>query len=565
MQEFWFCEACKSMNRGDAANCYKCRAPRAQATMATVHERRLADITMPGVDELTPDHARALLARYPYSAAWPIGYASIALLAPPVLFQLGFLLCEVAYLIALVAPNSYSLGAGWSLLVAICAGGYGLSILVAAVVHSVFLALTDANVPSLGGGQPRFAPPRAAAWWIESALWAWRANATVWIPLYIGIVSMSVVGLFGIVFAMALIWLATKYLRNPMYSLRKPARLLEDMVGRLSLRGSNDTGLPGLWSAAWSTARMIDVISPVVVIGGGFIIVVAQIIQMMREASGSAPASELTFIGSLTTMSAVLVLLLMAEVAANTIALVLLARVTWSLSDSEKVRRKWVVQSAGWPSGPFPNGYPAAAFAPAAAAAPATAFAPATGPAAPTYPVPPAPMRVVTFPSPPPISAATFSAPPQNPERAVTEPPAPLSQPPVSAPTPAAQQARWIRAQAEFAGVDSSPLPPDEPPSSTEPAPVLRPSSSKLTRYGSPQPTVPAPALPEPAAPTDPASGPPSAEAPDQPSAPAAPVEPPAPAVPAQPATPAPAASPAAAEPAAFGADPADVDWPEGI
>lgn len=276
---------------------------------------------------------------------------------------------------------------------------------------------------------------------------------------------------------------------------------------------------------------MIDVISPVVVIGGGFIIVVAQIIQMMREASGSAPASELTFIGSLTTMSAVLVLLLMAEVVANTIALVLLARVTLSLSDSEKVRRKWVVQSAGWPSGVFPNGYPAAAFAPA------TASAPTAGPAMLKYPIPPAQTHVVTFPVSSATSTATFSGQPQTPPMPATEPPADISQPNVPAPIAPVQQARWIRAQAEFAGVDPSPAPPDEPPSSAEPPPVLRPSSSKLTRYGSPRPqdTAP-PSLSNPA------------EAPDTPPLAA----PPAPAAP-------PAESPAT------GPAPADVDWPEGI
>jgi len=467
MQEFWFCEACKSLNRGDADHCYRCRAPRARATMATIHERHLADVMMPGVDKLEQGTARAMLEGYPYTDVGPLGYIAAALLIPPILFQLGFLLYEVALLISLIAPDRYFLGAGWFLLAQVCLGGYGLFVVIAAVIHSVFLALTNMNVPSLGGGTPRFGTPRASAWWIEAALWAWRANLTVWIPLYVGIRSMEVLGVFGLVFALALLWLATRYLHNPMYSLRKPGRLLEDLTSRLALRGSSDGGLASMWSAAWGTARMVDVITPLVVVVGAIVMVISAFIQMTRTTTGSPPASELNFASSLTTLSAVLILIVMVEVVANVIALALLARLTVSLSNSQKVRRNWVVTSAGWPSGVPPVGFPAAVVASAAN--------PPAGPA-PRPPVIPA--QPVTEPPPPSPSEQPVPAP--VPATAPATPPAPVAdRPPL-----------WIRTQAEFAGDYSSATPePDDPtPSAESPEPVLRPSSSSLSRYGKPRP-----------------------------------------------------------------------------
>ena len=107
---------------------------------------------------------------------------------------------------------------------------------------------------------------------------------------------------------------------------------------------------------------MIDVLMPVVLIVGAYVIVVAQIIQMMREVSGSAPASELGFVGSFNTLAVVVVLLAMVEVVANIIALLLLARITASLSVSQKIRRNWVVQNADRRYGAaVPSATPAAA------------------------------------------------------------------------------------------------------------------------------------------------------------------------------------------------------------
>jgi hypothetical protein len=530
MQEYWFCETCKSMNRGDADNCYRCRAPRARATMATIHERHLEGVMMPGFDKLEPGVARAMLAQHPYNPAWPYAYASVALLIPPIAFQVGLLLYEVAYLIALVAPDRYSMGATWSLVLAICLGGFGASLVLAGVVHSIFLGLTDMNVPSLGGGEPRFAPPRAFAWWIESGLWALRANLTVWGPLAIGLKSMEVVGLFGLAFALMLLTVTTRYFHNPLYSLGKPARLLEDLIARLALRGSSDRGLASMWSGAWSTARLIDVITPLVVVVGAIVMVVASFIQMTREAFGTAPASELNYLSSFYTLAALLVLLVVAEVVANIIALLLLARITLSLSDSQRARRQWVVQSAGRDG----------TLAGHAVGVTAPATYPAAGSAARSPWTPPPPEA--------PDSARQWKA--QEPAQPILEPASAVQEPgpDTEEPAPVVQETaavpprpRWITVQAQVAGevagedtaadatvewepfepprlpelAQTEPPPAERPPAAPEPGesppappeplgppqdqapaesakPVLRPSSTTLTRYRVPNlPSLP--------------------------------------------------------------------------
>jgi hypothetical protein len=463
MQEYWFCEACKSMNRGDADRCYRCRAPKARATMATVHERRIEDVLMPGVDRLEPGEARAMLAQHPYSAAWPIGYVSAVLLVVAAVFQFVLALVLAAPLLSLIRP-SFALGNGWYVAVAGLSLGFTVASLVAAVAHSVFLGLTDMNVPSLGGGQPRFEPLRAGLWWIEAAGWALRAYLTVWIPLFIGLMAMEVLGLFGILLAMALLYMSGRLFRDPLYSLRKPVRLLDDLIRRLSVRGDTG-GLASTWSIAWIAARLIDTLGPVLLTCAWLIAVAAAFVQAVRSANGGGPLYDLGQI--VTEVYALSVLLLVLEVIANAIALCLLARLTLSLSSSQRVRRDWVVESAGRPSGLYPAGLPAG-----------TVASPTDPPAGPA----PAPVAPITQP-------AMWEPPRQS----IVQPPAP----PIARP-------RWIRTQDGLVGEDASeaPLPAEAPPA---PERVLRPSSNALPRYGVPQwpetpvpPQAPAPQAPAP-------------------------------------------------------------------
>jgi hypothetical protein len=356
VQEFWICEACKSMNRAGAERCYHCRAPRSRATMATVHERHLAGMVMPGTDRLDPGEARGLLSQHEYTTAWPLGYAAALLLIPPMLFQAGLMGCAVVLLMAVLAPWAYSLSDGWWVALAACGAGLTFSVVVAAVVHSAFLWLTDGNIPSLGGGSPRFAPWRAALWWIESALWAVRAGAVIWIPISVGDRFGLLVGPFSLVLTFSLMWLAIWLFGSPLYSLRKPARLLEDLTSRLALPGSSNESLPGLWSASWSTARAIDALSPLVVLLGSIVILVSAVVQQMRMITGSTPAAELDFMSSIRTLAVLLILLALIESIANMIALALLARLTASLSGSQRTRRRWMTWSAGWSQGRPPSG-----------------------------------------------------------------------------------------------------------------------------------------------------------------------------------------------------------------
>ena len=80
MQESWFCAQCKSMNRATSQQCYKCRAPKAGATLATVADRPLGVVLTPGLDEEHREVAWTLMFRQSYVSAWKLGYAAAALL-----------------------------------------------------------------------------------------------------------------------------------------------------------------------------------------------------------------------------------------------------------------------------------------------------------------------------------------------------------------------------------------------------------------------------------------------------------------------------------------------------
>ena len=179
MQEFWFCARCKSMNRAGALKCYKCQAPKGQATLATVAHRQQGVVLTPGLDDEHRELAWTLMFRQTYISAWKLGYLAAALL-----FALLAVWCALAgaslvaiarvfsvwntatdpSIGALEGPLGYILGFGVI--------GAALIAIATLVVHSIFLCLTSINSPALGSGSPRFDPARAAVWWIESYLWA---------------------------------------------------------------------------------------------------------------------------------------------------------------------------------------------------------------------------------------------------------------------------------------------------------------------------------------------------------------------------------------------------------
>ncbi len=603
MQEYWFCEACRSMNRADADRCYSCRAPRENSTMATVHERRLGDVLVPGVDRLDQGAAAAMRSQHAYTPVSALAYVSVALLLLSILCQVGYITILLAGLIALLSPATYELGDGATIVAGVCFVGYVLSQVLAAIVHGIFLGLTDANAPSLGGGQPRFGPVRAGAWWIEALLWTWRVDLTIWLPLYLGLRVSEVLGLLGIPIAVALVTVSLWIFGSPIDGLRKPGRLLEDLTRRLGLRGSS-SGLASMWSAAWVSARLIDAIGPVLIVVGAVIAFFAAIPQMVGFQAGSESIYDLRDIA---TAFAVLVdLMVLCEMIANVIALALLAGITLSLADAQDTRRRWVMENAGTPFGAFrvgyPGGYAALATYPPAPIAPTDYAAPPAShvssitpiasivpvvpamiapPVAPTAPVAPAVPRPAGFTEPSASQRPVAWVPvdllqSKSADAASQRFPGPAGT--AGAPTPAADPAwqsvpqspagelrrpRWIRAREELEGNEAYPEPlPDEYPLYEEAAPpadaqmpdspmpaapipdapprrVLQPSSGALPRYRVPGPAVPAAPVDAPAAPS------PAVE-------PAA-VEPPA------------VEPPQAAPTDAPALEPPPMDWPEGI
>jgi hypothetical protein len=515
MQEFWFCEACKSMNRGDAANCYRCRAPKAHTTMATVHEQRLEDVLVPGVHQLEQSQAAALLNTYSYAAAWQIGYVSAALLLLPIVFEIGLIAVCLANIVAMLAPQVYSTGSALEQLWPVCLVGYIATLLLAGALHSVFLSIADANVPSLGGGQPRFGPLRAGSWWIESAGWALRAILAVWAPVLIGLQFMNAMSYFGflaafgLLFGLAMIWVSIRVFGSPMEALSKPARLLDDLTKRLSVPGS-PSGLVSIWSGAWGTARLVDTLAPLAVLGTYLVLIVLAVVDFMRAAGGAGPLLDIWSLVAaaafLLEASAVL------QLGADLIALVLLIVITLSLCASEKVRRHWVVESAGLLSGHYPIGNPGGT--PSAVAYHGFARPPWTL----VEPKPATPIPWIAA-----VTPATPLEPQPQPEpewEAISPAPAPSS---------AVLVPRWIRTRAEVLGeaADVEPVAPvaDEPPLADEPAPapvkrILRPSMSVVPLYALPpraKAPAPAPGTVDPDPPASAAAQPLAAERPEAP------------------------------------------------
>jgi len=109
MQEFWFCAGCKSMNRGADKRCYKCRAPKEEATLATVVHKPQDAVLTPGLDEEHREVAWTLMYRQQYISAWKLGYFAAGLILIT-LAVTAFVTALAAVLI--ITGNSATYGAG---------------------------------------------------------------------------------------------------------------------------------------------------------------------------------------------------------------------------------------------------------------------------------------------------------------------------------------------------------------------------------------------------------------------------------------------------------------------
>lgn len=324
MQEFWFCSSCKSMNRADARHCYKCRAPKQQATLATVAERSTGVVLTPGLDEEHREVAWTLMSGRRYVSAWKLGYvaaAMIILFVPLAAFVLAaeFWLVVANNLLDPIAVAQYHPAPTLSAVLVVAVFVLLFVAVLMVVLHSVFLGLTSMNAPALGSGTPRFGPVRAGLWWIESYLWSLWGLQTLWVIPYI------VARAFGV-------------LCGPIAAIGKPRRLLQDLMDRYGVPGSSDSRLVGFWSMAWGAARGIVYASyllPLLVLITAIVLILST--SLLGIALTPAPPGQAAFFATL------LVLMVVAgQYLAEGSGLFLLARITIELSRRQRRREAWV-------------------------------------------------------------------------------------------------------------------------------------------------------------------------------------------------------------------------------
>jgi len=346
MQEYWFCAACKSMNRAQDQRCYKCRAPKADTTLATVADRQQGVVLTPGLDEEHREVAWTLMFRQRYISAWKLGYVAAGLL----FIALGA--AVFATLVGVITVIRSRLDASTldaSQLVTIGAAEliFLVVLLLAAVVHSVFLYLTSMNAPALGSGSPRFDPIRAAFWWIESFLWGLRAALAFVIPPFLCLAALGLVGfalgIVGLVFGLTLglVWAVCAFwlLGDPISSLGRPSRLLHDLWTRLGVPGSPDSRIVTIWSAAWGTGCGVGCAVSAMI----YIAIIA--VVLAEVAAGlfgfdivPAPQSQIDLMAGI-----IDILVRVVFLAAEEIALYLLAMITIELSKRQRIREAWVL------------------------------------------------------------------------------------------------------------------------------------------------------------------------------------------------------------------------------
>jgi hypothetical protein len=366
--------------------------------MAVIRERQHGTVLTPGLDEEHREVAWLLMARHGYTSAWRLGYAAAALLALVALAEIVF---GLAYLGVCLGRREFGMppeGDARYMAAAAPLAVVVISWLVTAVVHSIFLGLTDSNVPALGGGSPRFDPIRAGLWWIEATLWWMRAALAFVVPVFLCLLALILGGLiFGMVLAIVWVVVSVMLFGDPIKCLGKPGRLLGDLYLRLAVEGSSDTRIVTYWSLAWGIARGLSY--AVVVLFG--VMVVATIPARIVGGLESAPADQSEVAFFLLDLFTVTI-----ELVAEVIAMGLLCQITLELSRRQRIREQWVLSGS---------------HAAAATAAPSVA-APAL-----VAPVPGSPARLMPGPQP-------YSAPAPAPAADGPTPASPPAAPPPADP-----------------------------------------------------------------------------------------------------------------------------------
>jgi hypothetical protein len=379
MQEFWFCSACKSMNRGITTRCYRCNAQREQTTLATVAERPAGVVLTPGLDDEHREVASALMSTHRYISAWLLGYVSAALLF---LFPVVATLAFVDLVAMVIGYNLLDPKVGTVqfdpaqvqllLLLWLAANVVGF---LAVTVHSVFLALTSMNTRALGSGTPRFGPVRAFFWWTESILWAWWGLQVFFLPLYVAItlgILYNVLNMFGLILGAAVAILlilimkeALGALGGPLASIGKPKRLPQDLLERLGVPGDSDTRWAGLWGTAWTAARGVEFLfflGPLLIAAAALLLFLGLLATGANVASASADQAVVYGYLILGVLAAV-------HGAADLFGIFAMGNITVQLARRQRVREKWVMSGAatarvaGYAAAPTPGSFPAQGFA----------------------------------------------------------------------------------------------------------------------------------------------------------------------------------------------------------
>jgi hypothetical protein len=328
------------MNRANDRQCYKCRAPKDEATLATVANRSQDVVLTPGLDEEHREVAWTLMFRQKYISAWKIGYLAAGMLLVTLVLATFLAVVSVAVIVGASSLNPDQLSAGQTAAIGLVGLLFILSFLATAFVHSVFLCLTSMAAPALGSGSPRFDPVRAAVWWIESFLWAVRGGLAFVIPplmCFVGIIFGGLIfGLaIGVVWAVCAFWV----LGDPISNLGKPKRLPEDLWNRLATPGSADSRLVTLWSAAWGVGRGVEyAVSAMTFLAFIVFVMFEFLISILGLQVQPASQSQAELMGRLTANVVVIV-----QLVADGIAFFLLARVTIELSRRQRIREAWVL------------------------------------------------------------------------------------------------------------------------------------------------------------------------------------------------------------------------------
>jgi hypothetical protein len=447
MQEFWFCASCKSMNRASSQQCYRCKARKTEATLATVANRQQDVVLTPGLDEEHREVAWTLMFRQKYISAWKLGYLAAGLIFATLAVSA---FAAVQTLVIVIVGDSLRAGGpneGQLALLGVTGlASLGVGVLMV-VVHSVFLCLTSMNAPALGSGSPRFDPARAAVWWIESALWAIRGGLAFVIPPMLAVFGLLIGGLIfglaiGVVWSICAFWL----LGDPVTNLGKPKRLLADLWDRLGVPGSANSRTVTLWSFAWGTARGIAYLVSAMLFLSIFVLAFAGLFIEFTPVSQDQTA----LVGRLITDFVLIV-----EFVADGIGLYLLAQVTIELARRQRTREEWVLRGM--------DDAKARAYADSQVRDAAVAAS--------------APQQAWTAPPPP-----AWTAPPPP---AWTAPSVPDATPPVPGWTPSSQQPAPVDHTGDQTFSANATEIADEQPGVPD-RPVMQPSSSAMGRYRAP-------------------------------------------------------------------------------